>query len=104
MLGTETDVVEKKPKMCRVEQLQVVRTLGQGAFGQVSLVYFDDKFYALKAVPRSKVRGSKQAKQVLSERDILLSLAQTDEFFCGFYESLQDEDNLYLLLEYIPGG
>ena len=71
VLATEPDVIEKKPKMCRVEQLQVVRTLGQGAFGQVSLVYFDDKFYALKAVPRSKVRGSKQAKQVLSERDIL---------------------------------
>lgn len=25
-------------------------------------------------------------------------------FFCGFVESMQDDRNLYLLLEYVPGG
>ena len=40
---------------------------------------------------------------MINERNVLRQLSGFN-FICGFYESMQDQDNLYLLLEYIPGG
>ena len=65
------------------------------------------------------IRGSKHIQHIQNERDILRRLSTVGNadykgsrllkpsagaFFVGFYESMQDDCNLYLLLEYLPGG
>ena len=42
-------------------------------------------------------------EHALNERNVLKTL-NGDGFFCGFVESMNDDRNLYLLIEYISGG
>lgn len=57
----------------------------------------------MKTVPRSKLASKKQIEHIVNERNVLKTLKGTG-FFCSFIESMQDDQNLYLLLEYISGG
>ena len=61
------------------------------------------------------IRGAKHIQHIKNERNILKRLSKHgekkdkrvrvgDSFFVGFVESFQDAENLYLLLEYLPGG
>lgn len=59
--------------------------------------------YALKCLDKSNIKGKKQIQHVINERDILKRFVKSD-FCCNIYESLQDEHNLYMLLDYLPGG
>jgi len=45
----------------------------------------------------------KNEKQILIDISAAIKDEQTS-FFCNFIETMQDEQNLYLLLEYLPGG
>ena len=41
----------------------------------------------------------------MNEKQILKELSkEKNKFFCNYYEALQDNLNLYLVLEYLPGG
>ena len=41
----------------------------------------------------------------MNEKQILKELSkEKNNFFCNYYEALQDNLNLYLVLEYLPGG
>lgn len=39
----------------------------------------------------------------MNEKDIL-SLFRPKDFCCNLYESLQDEHNLYMVIDFLPGG
>ena len=41
-------------------------------------------------------------QHILNERNILKIIKET-QFCVSFYESMQDEENLYLVMEYLPG-
>ena len=61
-------------------------------------------YYALKVIEKSRVSGKKQKQHVMDERDITRLLGQVENhFFTKFYESMQDSEHLYLLMEYVPG-
>ena len=81
-----------------------VKHLGIGAFGQVSLVRKKDTglLYAMKTLRKSDVLRRNQVAHVKAERDIL---AEADcEWVVKLYYSFQDKDNLYFIMDYIPGG
>ena len=41
----------------------------------------------------------------MNEKGIIRKLSEGEEsFFVGLVDSMQDENNLYFLLEYLPGG
>lgn len=42
-------------------------------------------------------------QHILNERDILQKFSPKD-FCCGIHETLQDEESLYMVLDYLPGG
>ncbi|KAL2082699.1 hypothetical protein ACEWY4_022517 [Coilia grayii] len=81
-----------------------IKTLGVGAFGEVCLARKVDTgaLYAMKTLRKKDVLLRNQVAHVKAERDIL---AEADnEWVVRLYYSFQDKDNLYFVMEYIPGG
>ncbi|KAF3917052.1 hypothetical protein ABW21_db0208871 [Orbilia brochopaga] len=91
-------------------QFELLRTLGTGTFARVWLVRprkehrsSGTEFYALKVLKKKDVVKLKQVEHVLNER-MLLSVARPQPFIVDLYASWSDKENLYMLLEYSPGG
>ncbi|XP_027690941.1 serine/threonine-protein kinase LATS2 [Vombatus ursinus] len=81
-----------------------IKTLGIGAFGEVCLAFKVDThaLYAMKTLRKKDVLNRNQVAHVKAERDIL---AEADnEWVVKLYYSFQDKDNLYFVMDYIPGG
>ncbi|KAL3997325.1 Protein kinase domain family protein [Acanthocheilonema viteae] len=93
----------KRQKMNK-DMFEVVKHIGFGAFGRVSLVKKKDtgQVYAMKKLLKKDVIMKQQAAHVKAERDIL---AEADSnWIVKLYYSFQDEQSLYLIMEYVPGG
>lgn len=81
-----------------------IKPIGVGAFGEVTLVRKIDTshLYAMKTLRKADVLKLNQVAHVKAERDIL---AEADnEWVVKLYYSFQDKDNLYFVMDYIPGG
>uniref|UniRef100_A0A6M2DJT1 non-specific serine/threonine protein kinase n=1 Tax=Xenopsylla cheopis TaxID=163159 RepID=A0A6M2DJT1_XENCH len=81
-----------------------IKHIGVGAFGEVTLVRKIDtnQLYAMKTLRKADVLKRNQVAHVKAERDIL---AEADnEWVVKLYYSFQDKDNLYFVMDYIPGG
>ncbi|XP_063161857.1 serine/threonine-protein kinase LATS2 isoform X1 [Candoia aspera] len=81
-----------------------IKTLGIGAFGEVCLACKVDThaLYAMKTLRKKDVLNRNQVAHVKAERDIL---AEADnEWVVKLYYSFQDKENLYFVMDYIPGG
>jgi serine/threonine protein kinase len=87
-----------------IEQFQLHKTLGTGAFGRVRFVTHRDKnqHYALKTLKKAAVIKCKQVDHILSEKAILGKLSHP--FTVKMYASFQDQRYVHMLLEYIIGG
>ncbi|KAJ8008972.1 hypothetical protein DPEC_G00083970 [Dallia pectoralis] len=93
----------KRAKMDK-SMFQRIKTLGIGAFGEVCLARKEDtgSLYAMKTLRKKDVLLRNQVAHVKAERDIL---AEADnEWVVRLYYSFQDKDNLYFVMDYIPGG
>lgn len=93
----------KRAKMDKSMFAQI-KKIGKGAFGEVILVRKIDTsnhLYAMKTLRKSDVLKRNQVAHVKAERDIL---AEADnEWVVKLYYSFQDKDNLYFVMDYIPG-
>jgi serine/threonine-protein kinase LATS1/2 len=82
-----------------------IKPIGVGAFGEVNLVQKIDTpnhLYAMKTLRKADVLKRNQVAHVKAERDIL---AEADnEWVVKLYYSFQDKDNLYFVMDYIPGN
>ncbi|XP_077197792.1 serine/threonine-protein kinase LATS2 isoform X2 [Paroedura picta] len=93
----------KRAKMDKTMFVKI-KTLGIGAFGEVCLACKVDTnaLYAMKTLRKKDVLSRNQVAHVKAERDIL---AEADnEWVVKLYYSFQDRDNLYFVMDYIPGG
>jgi len=82
-------------------------TLGTGTFGRVRLVSVDlgrnrIQHFALKILKKSEILRLKQVEHLRSEKDILLKVAHP--FIVSLYATFQDTANLYMVMEFVPGG
>lgn len=92
-----------------------VRTLGTGTFARVCLVrpaatahipldrQLNPEVYALKILRKPEVIRLKQVDHVRHERAILADVAG-HPFITNLIASFSDQDSLYMLLDYVPGG
>jgi len=83
----------------------VGETLGTGTFGRVRMVTYNYKkpmYYALKMLKKSEIIRLKQVEHIKSEKSILSQI--NHPFIVVLYASFQDENNLFMLMEYIIGG
>ncbi|KAJ2159474.1 Serine/threonine-protein kinase [Coemansia sp. RSA 552] len=87
-----------------VNNFVTVKVIGRGAFGEVRLVQKRDtgKIFAMKILRKNEMIKKDQLAHVRAERDVL---AESDSMWVvQLYFSFQDSRNLYLIMEFLPGG
>mmetsp|Transcript_16907 Transcript_16907/g.39357 ORF Transcript_16907/g.39357 Transcript_16907/m.39357 type:complete len:1058 (-) Transcript_16907:58-3231(-) len=85
------------------KRLTVLSALGNGAFGEVLMVrHPSGQLYALKRIKKQYVNENCIGDQVRAEREILSIL--DSPFIVHFYQSHQDAQHVYMLLEVALGG
>ena len=75
----------------------------RGAFGRVNLVEWKEKklLFALKAQSKHYIIKKGQREHVLNEYRILKNFDHPN--ILGIHCAMQDEENLYFLLDLLPG-
>lgn len=100
----ESNYIRLKRAKMEKSMFTKLKTIGVGAFGEVTLVQKMDTpnyLYAMKTLKKADVLKRNQVAHVKAERDIL---AEADnEWVVKLYYSFQDRDNLYFVMDYIPG-
>ncbi|KAG2451162.1 hypothetical protein HYH02_003770 [Chlamydomonas schloesseri] len=82
-----------------------VRVIGAGSFGRVSLAreLAGGRLVAIKTLNKVAVIRENQVQHVLDERAMLARVAGYP-FLINLLASFQDTDNIYLVMDYVPGG
>lgn len=86
-----------------LNDLEYIQTLGNGNYGNVSLVRNKKSkfFYALKSISRWQIDAEQLHKNIEMERSILLQIDHP--FIMKLVKSLKDSKAIYFLLEYVKG-
>lgn len=85
-------------------QFDVIRTIGIGSFSHVDLCYHKptECFCVLKVMSKQRLIELNQVEHIQNEREIIQMVQHPNVVI--FYGSFQDRNNLYMMMEYIPGG
>ncbi|KAI0239916.1 cytochrome c oxidase subunit 1 [Massospora cicadina] len=88
----------------QLSDFQLLKTLGTGTFGRVYLTRYKttENYFAMKVLLKTEIVRLKQVEHINSEKDILFQVRHP--FIVNLACTFQDPMNLYLLLEYVPGG
>ena len=88
----------------QLSDFQFLDRLSAGAFAKVYLARktTTGDLFAIKVIPKSHVNLKNQVRSVTNERDILMKLNYP--YMINFYYSFVRKNNMYLVMEYIPGG
>ncbi|XP_024389748.1 uncharacterized protein [Physcomitrium patens] len=100
----ETEYMRLQRHKMGVEDFELLTIIGRGAFGEVRLCREKSSttVYAMKKLKKSEMLRRGQVEHVKAERNLL---AEVDSnCIVKLYCSFQDEDYLYLIMEYLPGG
>ncbi|KTG36605.1 hypothetical protein cypCar_00047014 [Cyprinus carpio] len=100
----ETEFLRLKRTRLGLEDFESLKVIGRGAFGEVRLVQKKDTghVYAMKILRKADMLQKEQVGHIRAERDILV---QADSLWVvKMFYSFQDKLNLYLLMEFLPGG
>lgn len=83
---------------------ELLTIIGRGAFGEVRIVREkgSGNVYAMKKLRKSEMVKRGQVEHVRSERNILAEVHHPS--VVNLYYSFQDDEFLYLVMEYLPGG
>ncbi|KAL7617837.1 hypothetical protein Lser_V15G04419 [Lactuca serriola] len=93
-----------KVKTIGLEDFEVMKVVGQGAFGKVYQVRKRDslEIYAMKVVRKDKIVEKNHAEYMKVERDILTKIDHP--FIVQLRYSFQTKYRLYLVLDFVNGG
>uniref|UniRef100_A0A8C8I2L5 non-specific serine/threonine protein kinase n=1 Tax=Oncorhynchus tshawytscha TaxID=74940 RepID=A0A8C8I2L5_ONCTS len=100
----ETEFLRLKRTRLGLDDFESLKVIGRGAFGEVRLVQKKDTghIYAMKILRKADMLAKEQVGHIRAERDILV---QADSLWVvKMFYSFQDKINLYLLMEFLPGG
>ncbi|KAK4833269.1 hypothetical protein QYF36_001811 [Acer negundo] len=87
-----------------IEDFEVLKLVGQGAFGKVYQVrkIHTSEIYAMKVMRKDKIMEKNHADYMKAERDILTKIDHP--FIVQLKYSFQTKYRLYLVLDFINGG
>ncbi|KGN49490.1 serine/threonine-protein kinase tricorner isoform X2 [Cucumis sativus] len=100
----ETEYMRLRRHKMGVDDFELLTIIGRGAFGEVRLCRekTTGHVYAMKKLKKSEMLRRGQVEHVKAERNLL---AEVDSaYIVKLYCSFQDDDFLYLIMQYLPGG
>ncbi|XP_051141704.1 uncharacterized protein LOC127258764 [Andrographis paniculata] len=100
----ETEYMRLQRHKMGVDNFELLTMIGKGAFGEVRICRekTSGSVYAMKKLKKSEMLRRGQVEHVRAERNLL---AEVDSnCIVKLYCSFQDEEYLYLVMEYLPGG
>ncbi|KAH8397401.1 hypothetical protein KR222_002727 [Zaprionus bogoriensis] len=91
-------VEETRQLRVNADDFVIKALIGKGYFGNVHLVVErqTSDVYAMKKIKKSVVTTSQVERDIMSKRN--------SEWLTNLQYAFQDNDNLYLIMEYLPGG
>ena len=111
LLGTvkkyieKTSIERKKLSELRTipfKSLSQSRALGQGTFGLVKLIEYNEHRFALKCLQKQQIVSYNLVPNILYEKRMM---EESDHpFVLKLINTYQDPNQLYMLLEIVPGG
>ncbi|CAE7499703.1 STK38L, partial [Symbiodinium microadriaticum] len=106
LMKVEADDMRDQRKRLTTNDFEALALIGKGAFGEVRLVRMKERFsreiYAMKSMLKEAMIMKNQVGHVRAERDILTE--SENPWIVTLYYSFQDNRNLYMVMEYLPGG
>ena len=86
------------------DDFEPLKLLGRGSFGEVLLVRLNanKKVYAMKILDKKLLKIKKQQNHTKTERDLMVKI--NSPFIVNIKSAFQDENNLYLVSEFMQGG
>ena len=104
LTAKETEFLRLKRSRLGVDDFDPIKVIGKGAFGEVRLVQKVDTghVYAMKILRKADMVEKEQVAHVRAERDILVEADH--QWVVKMFYSFQDPANLYLVMEFLPGG
>ncbi|GFR39844.1 hypothetical protein Agub_g340 [Astrephomene gubernaculifera] len=100
----ESDYTRLQRQRMTADDFEPLSIIGRGAFGEVRIVRekSTSKILAMKKLKKSEMLKRGQVEHVKAERNVLAEVQ--NPYIVKLYYSFQDEDYLYLVMEYLPGG
>ncbi|EDQ86176.1 uncharacterized protein MONBRDRAFT_33947 [Monosiga brevicollis MX1] len=100
----ETEFLRLRRSKITIQNFEFLKTIGRGAFGEVKLAQKKDngQIYAIKILRKADMLEKDQVAHVRAERDILV--VASSDWVVKMYYAFQDRINLYLIMEFLPGG
>ncbi|KAI4342666.1 hypothetical protein MLD38_027260 [Melastoma candidum] len=100
----ETEYMRMQRHKMGADDFEPLTIIGKGAFGEVRICREKSSghVYAMKKLKKSEMLRRGQVEHVKAERNLL---AEVDSnCIVKLYCSFQDDEFLYLIMEYLPGG
>ncbi|GLC43365.1 hypothetical protein PLESTB_001335800 [Pleodorina starrii] len=100
----ESDYTRLQRQRMTADDFEPLRIIGRGAFGEVRIVRerSTGKIMAMKKLKKAEMLSRGQVEHVKAERDVLAEVQSP--YIVKLFYSFQDEDFLYLMMEYLAGG
>ncbi|KAJ4470908.1 hypothetical protein J3R30DRAFT_3531778 [Lentinula aciculospora] len=118
--GSQKELGKKKSqRKVVVDDFEMLRVLGKGCAGKVLLVRHKatTDLYAMKAITKRHVLAHQELQHTLTEQAVLKRMAAVDEngqananvvvkdpFVVKLWWSFHDKENLFLVMDFHPGG
>ncbi|KAH7922670.1 hypothetical protein BV22DRAFT_1016856 [Leucogyrophana mollusca] len=99
---------KKSQRKVVIDDFEMMRVLGKGCAGKVLLVKHktSSDLYALKAITKRHVLAHQELQHTLTEQAVLKRMAaeSKDPFVVKLWWSFHDKENLFLVMDFHPGG
>ena len=91
-------------KTVSLDDFQVMKVLGRGSFGKVTLVQYKKtgEYYAMKSLKKDVLLDQDQVESTILEKKILQSLDHP--FLVGMVFCFQTEERIYFVMPFVRGG
>ncbi|CAM9782039.1 unnamed protein product [Pylaiella littoralis] len=98
-----SNIREARKRLTKAD-FEALAMIGRGAFGEVRLVRKRDtgEVYAMKSMLKEHMILKNQVTHVKAERDVMAEA--DDPWIVKLMYSFQDDVNLYMVMEFLPGG
>ena len=104
ILHKEGENLRKKRKKITIFDFEPLKIIGKGAFGEVRVCKYipNGSIVAIKKMKKEEMHKKNQVLHVRAERDVLSEAK--NEWIVDLKFSFQDQNYLYLGMEFLPGG